>query len=88
MKEAEFRKKLIGTGYSAPEMAELGRGFCNEMHTHDFSAFALVVEGEFILLTQEGSIMHRPGDTCVLRAGIVHAEKAGPEGAKMLVGKK
>jgi quercetin dioxygenase-like cupin family protein len=50
-------------------------------HTHDFTARALVVQGE-MWLTQHGETQHlRPGDRFEVIRGTPHAEKYGPQGA-------
>ena len=52
-----------------------------EEHTHEFTARALVVQGE-LWLTQHGETQHlRPGDRFEVIRGTPHAEKYGPQGA-------
>jgi len=88
MEEKEFRKLLHQGGYCKPELVKIDASSSNELHTHDFTAFALVVEGEFILLDKSGRQVYNPGDTCKVERGFLHNETTGPRGAKVLVGMK
>ena len=58
------------------------------MHTHDLSAFAFVVSGQFTLATEAGSVTHQPGEACKVAAGELHSEQTGASGATILIGKK
>lgn len=84
----EFRRQLRNQGYSKPETQTFEENYSCKIHTHDFSVFALVEEGEFILHTGNNSEVFYPGDTCNLTAGTLHAEGSGPDGAKIIFGKK
>jgi quercetin dioxygenase-like cupin family protein len=85
---AEFRRQLDNQGYSKPETQEFEENYSCEIHAHAFSVFALVEEGEFILHTEKNSEAFHPGDTCNVTAGKLHAEGSGPDGAKIIFGKK
>ncbi len=88
MNEAQFRQRLQEQGYSEAQALEYEPNSVNDMHSHDFSAFALVLSGEFTLVTEEGSVTHQPGETCKLAAGTLHSEQMGETGATILIGKK
>ncbi len=88
MNEAQFRQQLQEQGYSEAQSLEYEPNSVNDMHTHDFSAFALVLSGEFTLVTEDGSVTHQPGDACKLAAGTLHSEQTGANGATILIGKK
>ncbi len=88
MNEAQFRQQLQEQGYGEAQPLEFEPNFVKDMHTHDFSAFAFVLSGEFTLVTEDGSVTHQPGEACKLAAGTRHAERTGPDGAKILIGKK
>ena len=88
MEEKEFRKLLHQEGYSEPELVEIDLSSSDKMHTHDFTAFALVLEGKFILLNESGRWVYKPGDTCQVEKGLFHNETSGSGGAKVLVGMK
>jgi quercetin dioxygenase-like cupin family protein len=88
MDEAQFRRQLQEQGYGEAQALEFEPNFGNDMHSHDFSAFALVLSGEFTLVTEDGSATHQPGEACKLAAGTLHSEQTGPSGATILIGKK
>lgn len=87
MNEAQFRQQLKEQGYGDPTPLEYGPHKTSEMHTHDFSCFVLVLEGEFGLQTEQGVGRYRPGETFKLSAGTRHAELTGADGVKALLGK-
>ncbi len=88
MNEAQFRQQLQEQGYSEAQAIEYEPNLANDMHTHDFSAFALVLSGAFTLVTEDGSVTHQPGEACKLAAGTIHSEQTGASGATILIGKK
>ncbi len=88
MEEAQFRKACVDEGYGEAEPLTCKPGQTNDMHTHDFSAFLFVKEGEFTVVRESGPVTHGPGDTCKVDAGTLHAERIGAEGANVLVGRK
>ncbi len=88
MNEAQFRQQLQEQGYGEAQSLDFEENFGNDMHTHDFSAFALVVSGAFTLVTDDGAVTHQPGETCKLAAGTLHSERTGASGVTILIGKK
>ena len=88
MNEAQFRQQLQEQGYSEAQALEYEPNSVNDMHSHDFSAFAFVLSGEFTLVTEDGSVTHQPGETCKLAAGTLHSEQTSENGATILIGKK
>jgi len=88
MDEARFRQELREQGYGDAAPLEYGPHKTSEMHTHDFSCFILVLEGEFGLQTEQGTNRYRRGETFKLPAGVRHAELTGADGVKALLGKK
>ena len=88
MNEAQFRRQLREQGYGEAQSLDFEPNSGNDMHAHDFSAFAFVLSGEFTLVTEDGSVTHRQGEACKLAAGTLHSEKAGASGATILIGKK
>ena len=85
---AVFRRQLRKQGYGKPETQEFEINYSCKLHAHEFSVFALVEEGEFIFRTEKNNEVFRPGDTCSVTAGTMHAEGSGPDGAKIIFGKK
>ncbi len=88
MKEARFRQQLREQGYSEAQSLEFEPNSANDMHTHDCSAFVLVLSGEFTLVTEDGFVTHQQGETCKLAAGTLHSEQTSASGVTILIGKK
>jgi len=88
MDEKTFTAELKNGGYSAPTSGELTAGTFNDTHTHDFSAFVLIVEGEMTVYHGDQTSTCGPGETFSLEAGTPHSEQVGPNGAKFLVGRR
>ncbi len=87
MDEAQFRQACNAEGYAVEKM-ECDAGFDNDMHTHEFSAYAMVLRGEFTVVREDGATTFGPGDSCKVAAGTLHSENAGTDGATLLIGRK
>lgn len=48
----------------------------------------LVLEGEFALRFADGITHYRPGELCELDANVMHMERTGPTGAKIVLAKR
>ena len=88
MTEAEFRAQLAAQGYDEPTVAEREANFATTEHTHEFSASALILEGEVNVMTATGKTTCHAGDTFMLASGIPHHEEYGAQGARFLVGRR
>ena len=88
MDEATFRAKLREQDYPEPVLLDLGPATFFEDHSHRFASFALVLDGEFTVRTDNGTHTSRAGDTFVLESRVVHSSWAGPDGAKVLTGRR
>ena len=88
MTEDDFRQLLTEQGYDEVRAVGYEPGFANDLHTHDFSALLMVVDGELILGREDGSEIIRAGQTCEVPAGTVHSEGTGAIGASVLAGIK
>lgn len=88
MNEDQFRQQLQEKGYGEAKIREFEPNQDKEMHTHDLSAMALVMRGEFILALESESTSYAPGEWCELIAGTVHTERTGPDGATVLLAYK
>lgn len=88
MNEQAFRHQLEQDGYDEPVELVREANLENDDHTHDFSASALILDGEVNVITAEGTITCRAGDTFALAGGTVHHERYGPQGARFLLGKR
>lgn len=88
MEEAQFKKELQEQGYSEAVSVTYEPNSANDMHTHDFAAYVLILSGELTLVTGDDSATYQPGGTCKLVADTEHYERAGGSGAVILVGRK
>ena len=88
MDQDAFKAGLRARGYETFLTREWAPGLINDTHSHEFSAAALVLDGEIRIETAEETCICRPGDTFELGAGIPHKEIIGPQGVKFLVGRK
>ena len=88
MNEGQFKKELRERGYGEAQIREYEPNLDKPMHTHDVSAMALVISGEFTLALEGESRTYAPGEWCELPAGTVHTERTGPDGATVLLAYK
>lgn len=88
MIEEDFRALLSEEGYDEVRDVVYEPGADSELHTHEFSAKVLVLEGQFTLGLENGSETFEPGQTCEVPAGTVHAERTSELGARVLAGIK
>ncbi|NKB56389.1 MAG: hypothetical protein GKS00_08640 [Alphaproteobacteria bacterium] len=88
MNEAEFKQACLDEGYGVAEPFECEPNHSNDMHTHEFSAFAMVTRGEFTIVREDGQVTHKLGEKWKVPAGTLHSERAGADGAALLVGRK
>ena len=63
-------------------------GTVNDSHAHDLSARLLCLEGGMEVSTPDGTQRCQPGDTIAVTTGVVHREVVGPEGVRLLVGRR
>ena len=76
----DFRNEKLEQGYQEVLERRWEPNTENEMHHHEFTADAIVIEGEF-WLTVEGKTQHlQSGDSFQVPALVMHKEKYGPEG--------
>ena len=88
MNEVEFRAKAIANGFEDFQEKEYSSDTNVPMHAHEFSVTLLVTHGEFALQYLDSKKDFLPGECCDLPANVVHAERAGNDGAKVLLAKK
>jgi quercetin dioxygenase-like cupin family protein len=89
MNEEQFRQRAQEQGYGDFQVKDYAPDRDGPLHTHEFSVMLLVVEGQFALGFEDGSITsYRPGEVCELAANVMHTERAGPTGAKVLLAKR
>ncbi|MEQ9640911.1 MAG: cupin domain-containing protein [Alphaproteobacteria bacterium] len=88
MDQQAFKAAREAEGYTEFAVREWAAGTVNDDHTHDFSASALVLDGELTIECADGTTTCRAGDTFALDAGIPHKETVGGAGVKFLVARK
>ncbi|CUH61597.1 cupin domain-containing protein [Thalassobacter stenotrophicus] len=88
MTRDEFEDTARSDGYGEPKRVRFDPSSRSETHSHDQVSFVYVLEGEFILNTDDGAPRYDPGETCILPKDVNHAEEAGPDGATILVARK
>lgn len=69
-------------------MREYEPNLMGELHSHEFSAMLLVLRGSFSLALEKDLVNLEPGDIYEVPAGTLHDERAGPDGAAILLAKK
>jgi|TARA_B110000438_G_scaffold272217_1_gene290710 mannose-6-phosphate isomerase-like protein (cupin superfamily) len=87
MTEDDFRELLTSQGCDEPRENSYLAGYSTELHTHEFGAQLLVLEGEFILELEDGKHIFKAGETCQVPSGTLHAEHTGEVFARTLVGR-
>ena len=86
--EADFRAQATAQGFPEPMPAPRAALLNNDTHTHDFTAFIIVLDGEFTVTTDAGATTYGPGETFTIVAGTPHAERAGSAGANLLIARR
>jgi len=86
--EHEFEAQLKADGYTEIELQTLaprpGRG----RHRHVFAIRGLVLSGTFNVMLDSEPVAHGAGQMFSVAEGQLHDESIGPEGARILVGRK
>jgi hypothetical protein len=88
MNEDTFRVMLASQGFPAPTIIERDANLVTTDHVHEFSASALILDGEISVVTATGTSTCRTGDTFTLASGITHHEEYGAQGARLLFSKR
>jgi quercetin dioxygenase-like cupin family protein len=88
MNEIAFEAKLKADGYTEIESQTLEPRPAKGEHGHPFSIRGLVLAGTFIVNQDDQHTVYRPGDVFAVAQGHPHDESVGPEGARILVGRK
>ena len=88
MNEERFRQLAHEQGYGELQTKDYVPNQDGPFHAHEFSVMLLVVGGHFTLAFEDGTTNYRPGEVCELAANVIHTERAGPAGAKVLLAKR
>jgi quercetin dioxygenase-like cupin family protein len=88
MNSNDFEAKLKADGYSEIETQNLeprpGKGH----HGHHFAIRGLVLAGSFTVTQDKQRVTYGPGEIFAVDEDHPHDEEVGPEGARVLVGRK
>lgn len=87
MDTANFENSLRSEGYQEIETKELPARTHNEEHDHPFDVRALVLEGRISLSVAGATRTYAAGEVFTMAAGCKHAEQAGTNGVRYLVGR-
>ena len=88
MTESEFEAQLRAEGYDEIETQTIAPRAPRGEHGHDFTIRGLVLEGQFIVNEPHRRTVCNPGDIFFVKQGDPHDEEIGPDGARVLVGRK
>jgi quercetin dioxygenase-like cupin family protein len=83
-----FEAALVKDGYKDIETKALRSDYRAREHSHPFDVRALVLAGEITLAWNGTARSFAAGDVFTMDAGCSHAEAAGPEGVRYLVGRR
>ncbi len=88
MDAAAFEHQLRNDGYDEILTKDLEAGSSLDWHEHPWDVHVLVLAGSFEITTDEGAATYREGDSFILSAGVRHQEGPGPDGARLLIGRR
>ena len=88
MDTTPFEAALVQDGYRDIETKALLGTYRAGAHSHAFDVRALVLAGEITLTWNGATRSFATGDVFTMDAGCPHAEAAGPEGVRYLVGRR
>jgi quercetin dioxygenase-like cupin family protein len=88
MDEIDFEAKLRADGYTEIETLDLEPRPAKGEHGHPFSIRGLVLAGTFIVTQDHQRTVYQPGQVFAVTQGHPHDESIGPDGARVLVGRK
>ena len=88
MNESDFEAQLKADGFTEIESQDLDARPGKGRHRHLFAVRGLVLSGTFIVTQDSAPVAHRTGQIFSVAEGELHDESVGPEGARVLVGRK
>lgn len=86
MSEDEFRAVVDGEGYPEVRAISYEPHQAPALHTHDFDAKGIVLEGALTIVLEEGPTTFDVGDVYDVPAGTRHAEHTGEAPTSVIVG--
>jgi quercetin dioxygenase-like cupin family protein len=88
MDSSSFEQKLRDDGFVEIETKSYELRPANGDHGHHFSARGMILDGIFTITVDGTPRSYRAGETFELTAGIIHNEAIGPDGARVMAGRK
>lgn len=88
MTESEFEAQLRADGYTKIEITTIAPRTPLGEHRHDHTIRGLVLAGQFIVNQPGGRQVCGPGEIFFVAQGDPHDEEIGPDGARVLIGRK
>ena len=88
MDSAAFEQKLKDDGFVEIETKAYEPRPANGDHGHHFCARGLVLDGVFTVAIEGKPRSYRSGEIFEVPEGVIHNEAVGPEGARVMVGRK
>ena len=87
MTRDEFEAELRRDGYEVRD-GEINPNVHREAHAHEFDARVLVLDGTITLVFGTDRVTYRPGDSCSIAAGTMHAEHTEADGVRYVSGRR
>ena len=88
MNENDFETQLRADGYQEVELQELAPRPGKGRHRHLFAIRGMVLSGTFLVTQDSAPVTYGPRQIFAVAEGELHDELIGPEGARVLVGRK
>ena len=88
MDTSAFEAKLKTDGYTEVEIKKFDPRPANGEHGHHFAVRGLVVDGAFTVIRDDKPVTYRKGEVFAVPNGCLHCEEIGPDGARVLIGRK
>lgn len=88
MNTQDFEAQLKADGYTEIETQTLEPRPGKGRHRHLFAIRGLVLSGTFNVTLDSEPVAHGPGQVFAVAEGQLHDESIGPEGARIVVGRK
>jgi quercetin dioxygenase-like cupin family protein len=88
MQQDAFEAELKSAGYSEIETRTIDPRPANAGHAHDYDIKGLVLDGIFTVIRDGKPETYRPGEVFAVPAGKSHSEEIGPQGARIVAGRK
>lgn len=83
-----FETQLRADGFTEIETTTFEPKPANGEHGHHFDVRGFVLDGAFIVHENSKPITYKPGDIFAVPNGQLHCEEIGPQGARVLIGRR